>query len=190
MVVCFLVRNKELSSAQHQLWKCYRCQHALRRDYAGGTSNFEQFLLTHDLDGRPDCIWNCDESGFLLSPKSGKVLAPHGTRSVYRVCSAKDKTLLHPQFYLMSKSVHNEIPTAWPVHVLSSRGRRGRDISRPRTSQSIKRKPPSNRRKVESADSTCTSSSANNFKPESTEPPSQLRVTSGVTKSTFRGARG
>ena len=47
---------------------------------------FEQFLLLHDLDGKPDCIWNCDESGFPLCPKSGKVLAPRGTKTVYRTC--------------------------------------------------------------------------------------------------------
>ena len=70
------------------------------------------------------------------------------------------------------------------------KGRRGRGISRPRTSQSIEQKPSSNRRKVEGGDSTCTSSSANNSEPEGTEPPSQPRVTSRVTRSTFRGARG
>ncbi len=37
--------------------------------------DFEQFLLLHDLDGKPDRIWNCDEIGFPLCPKSGKVLA-------------------------------------------------------------------------------------------------------------------
>ena len=50
---------------------------------------FEQFLLLHDLDGKPDCIWNCDETGFPLYPKSGNVLAPRGTKTVYRKCSAK-----------------------------------------------------------------------------------------------------
>ena len=53
----------------------------------------EQFLLIHDLDGKPDCIWNCDESAFPLCPKSGKVLAPRGTKNVYRTCSGKKEQI-------------------------------------------------------------------------------------------------
>ena len=66
---------------------------------------------------------------------------------------------------------------------------KGRGISRPGTSQNVKERPPSNRRKVEDP----TSSSTDNSAPEVTEPPaiaSQPRVTSRVTRSTFRGARG
>ena len=53
----------------------------------------EQFLLLHDLHGKPDCIWNCDESRFPLCPKSGKVLAPRGTKTMYRTCSAKKEQI-------------------------------------------------------------------------------------------------
>ena len=38
--------------------------------------------------------YGTDESGFPLSPKSGKMLAPHGTRTVYRICSAKKEQLV------------------------------------------------------------------------------------------------
>ena len=46
---------------------------------------FEQFLLQHDLLDKPSRICNCDESGFPLCPKSGKVLAPQGARNVYHI---------------------------------------------------------------------------------------------------------
>ena len=46
---------------------------------------YEQFLLTHDLVDSPERIWTCDESGFPLCPKSGKVIAPQGVRQVYQV---------------------------------------------------------------------------------------------------------
>ncbi len=47
----------------------------------------------HDLDSRPNRVWNCDESGFPLSPKSGKVLALRGTKTVYRTCSANKEQI-------------------------------------------------------------------------------------------------
>ena len=46
---------------------------------------FEQFLFQHDLLEKPNRIWNCDESGYPLCPKSGKVLAPQGARSIYNI---------------------------------------------------------------------------------------------------------
>ena len=48
-------------------------------------AEFEQFLLQHDLLDKPFRIWNCDESGFPLCPKSGKVLALQGARNVYHL---------------------------------------------------------------------------------------------------------
>ena len=47
--------------------------------------DFEQFLLKYDLHDKPYRIWNCDESGFSLCPKSGKVVAPKGAKDVYSV---------------------------------------------------------------------------------------------------------
>ena len=38
---------------------------------------------------RPTQIWNCDESGFSLCPKSGKVLAQRGSAIVYHSSSSK-----------------------------------------------------------------------------------------------------
>ena len=51
-------------------------------------SNFENFLLLHNLHNCPSQIWNCDESGFSLCPKSGRVLASQGVRYVHQVSSS------------------------------------------------------------------------------------------------------
>ena len=51
-------------------------------------SNFEKFLLLHNLHNCPSQIWNCDESGFSLCPKSGRVLASQGVRYVHHVSSS------------------------------------------------------------------------------------------------------
>lgn len=48
-----------------------------------------QILILHNLIGKPAQIWNCDESGFSLCPKSGKVLAPRGAKTVYYSSSGK-----------------------------------------------------------------------------------------------------
>lgn len=44
---------------------------------------YEQFLLKNGLENDASKIWNCDESGFPLCPKSGKVITPQGVKSVY-----------------------------------------------------------------------------------------------------------
>ena len=46
---------------------------------------FQQFLLIHGLDGKPERIWNADESGFPLSPNSGKVISLHSSKSVHNI---------------------------------------------------------------------------------------------------------
>ena len=37
-------------------------------------NDFEQFSLAHRVSNDPSKIWNCDECGFPLCPKSGKIL--------------------------------------------------------------------------------------------------------------------
>ena len=46
---------------------------------------FDQFLQMHDLKDLPHLIWNADESGFQLCPKTGKVLAIRNARAVYGI---------------------------------------------------------------------------------------------------------
>ena len=50
-------------------------------------SEFDQFLLIHSLKDSPLHIWNADEAGFPLCPKTGKVLALRNSKNVYRTCS-------------------------------------------------------------------------------------------------------
>ncbi len=45
------------------------------------------FLDKYNLLDKPSCIYNCDESGFPLSSRSGKVMAPNGLKSVHRTTS-------------------------------------------------------------------------------------------------------
>ena len=48
-------------------------------------SEFSQLLLKHEILDKPSAIWNCDESGFPLCPKSGKVMVSKGTKQVYQI---------------------------------------------------------------------------------------------------------
>ena len=52
-------------------------------------TDFENFLLIHDLVDKPHCILNCDDSGFSLCPRSGKVLALYGAKTVYYTSCGK-----------------------------------------------------------------------------------------------------
>lgn len=46
---------------------------------------FDQFLQVHNIKDNPLLIWNADEAGFPLCPKSGKVLALRNSKNVYAV---------------------------------------------------------------------------------------------------------
>jgi len=58
--------------------------HALQKSWF---TDFDLFLITHDLKDKACGIWNADESEFSLCPKSGKVVAPAGCRAVYGITS-------------------------------------------------------------------------------------------------------
>ena len=42
----------------------------------------EKMIRDLNLEGKPQCIWNCDETGLQFSPNPGKVLARRGTREL------------------------------------------------------------------------------------------------------------
>ena len=73
-------------------------------------NDFEQFILTHGISEDGSRIWNYDECGFPLCPKSGKILAPIGTRTVYTSCTAQ-KT----QITLVAINASGEILP--PMHI-------------------------------------------------------------------------
>ena len=74
-----------LHSPEHlQLCRVRCCTpEALDEWYTG----FDQFLQTYELKDQPNHIWNADESGFPLCPKTGKVIAIRNARSVYGITS-------------------------------------------------------------------------------------------------------
>ena len=77
---------------------CMRAPHALQVCRAKACSpeaitrwyiDFEQFLEVNSLLDKPSLLWNCDESGFALCPKTSKVLAPTGAKTVYYTTSSE-----------------------------------------------------------------------------------------------------
>ena len=87
----FLRRHPEISLCTPQALEACRAKACTPRAINSWYMDFEQFLLTHSLIEQPSKIWNCDESGFSLCPKSAKILAPCGTKTVYYTTVAKAK---------------------------------------------------------------------------------------------------
>ena len=79
----FVRRNPKLSLRSASLLESYRASacspEALEKWYVG----YEQFLLNNGLGDDASKIWNGDESGFPLCPKSGKVITPKCMKTVY-----------------------------------------------------------------------------------------------------------
>lgn len=84
----FLSRNK-LTIRRTSALESYRASACTKEVLEKWYTDFEQFLLCNNIHNKPDRIWNCDESGFPLCPKSGKVLAPVGIKTVYATSSAQ-----------------------------------------------------------------------------------------------------
>ena len=78
----FLKHHPKLSMCTHRAKSC--TPSGINKLY----SDFEQFLLLHNLIDKPNQIWNCDESGFLCQ-KSGKVLTKLGATTVCQASSGK-----------------------------------------------------------------------------------------------------
>ncbi|KAK3751272.1 hypothetical protein RRG08_006432 [Elysia crispata] len=45
------------------------------------------------LEDKPECIWNCDETGLQFSPDSSRVVAEKGDRSVFSRCSPSKESV-------------------------------------------------------------------------------------------------
>jgi len=83
----FLKRHPEVTLRVPELLQQARAQACNAEKISLWFSDFDQFLITHDLKDKACSIWNADESGFSLCPKSGKVVAPVGCRAVYGIAS-------------------------------------------------------------------------------------------------------
>ena len=84
----FLTRNK-LAWRSPSALEAYRASACTKEKLEEWYTKFEQFLICHGLHEQPSRIWNCDESGFPLCAKSGKILAPVGSKTVYSSCAAQ-----------------------------------------------------------------------------------------------------
>ena len=88
----FVCRNK-LSLRSPSTLESYRASACTPEKLQTWYHDFEQFLVTNGLTDEPSRIWNCDESGFPLCPKSGKVLTRSGAKTVYASGSAQKQQI-------------------------------------------------------------------------------------------------
>ena len=90
----FMKRHPKLSSRQPGSLPVNRAKGCSKEEVLEEWfRDFEEFLKSNDLLNIPDRIWNADESGFPLQHKSGKVLAPRGSKTVYSVTSSNKQQL-------------------------------------------------------------------------------------------------
>ncbi|KAJ8039126.1 Tigger transposable element-derived protein 2 [Holothuria leucospilota] len=96
----FLKRHPQLTERQGEALGKERAQLSHEKVEAW-YDEFETYMKTsQDLDGKgeeilkdPNRLFNCDESGFPLSGKIEKVLAPVGSRNVYQITTSDKKQI-------------------------------------------------------------------------------------------------
>ena len=86
----FLARNNLTIRSPSSL-EIYRASVCTKHNLEHWYAMFEQFLSCHSLLDEPDRIWNCDESGFPLCPKSGLSIGSHWNKgSIFHLlCSER-----------------------------------------------------------------------------------------------------
>ena len=89
----FLHRHPKVSLKTPQALQICRASSCTTEVMDKWYSDYEQFLLIHELYDKPDQIWNADESGFFLCPKSGKILGPKGEKHVYHVTGSSKQQI-------------------------------------------------------------------------------------------------
>lgn len=89
----FLNCHPQLTMQQPQALQAVRASACTPQVLDQWFSRYKQFLMTHNLQNKPQCIWNCDESGFPLCPKTGKVLALKGADTVYNVTGSNKRQI-------------------------------------------------------------------------------------------------
>lgn len=92
----FLKRHPQLSLRTPQALQKCRAKACTPEAMNKWYRDYEQFLIENNLLDKPSRIWNCDESGFALSPRSSKVLAPRGTKHVYHSTSSERGQITTP----------------------------------------------------------------------------------------------
>ena len=82
-------------------------------------ANFEKFIQDVGVADRPGQLWNCDETGFDLQGRAGKVLGPAsskeqpyrvitGTKEHSRVALFQCNWAMHPSIYAFSLEMHSQ----------------------------------------------------------------------------------
>ena len=81
----FLKRHPNLATRKPENLEAYRAAACTKERLGQWYSDFQQFLLLHNIGDDPRNFWNADESGFALSPKPGKVVSARKARDLYAV---------------------------------------------------------------------------------------------------------
>ena len=80
----FLQHHPELSFQSPEQLELSRASACSKERLAHWYTTFEQFLKANSVKD-PDQVWNADETGYPLYPKTGRVLALCGAKDVYQV---------------------------------------------------------------------------------------------------------
>lgn len=83
-----LSRNK-LAWRSPSALEAYQASACTKEKLKEWYTKFEQFVICHGLHVQLSRIWNCDESGFPLCPKTGKIWAPVESKTIYSPCAAQ-----------------------------------------------------------------------------------------------------
>ena len=86
----FLKRHPEISLCSPEQLKLSRASTCSQERLSVWYNDYESFLKKNSISN-PDQIWNADETGCPLCPKSGKVLAMRGSKDVYHASNWKQQ---------------------------------------------------------------------------------------------------
>ena len=89
----FFHRHPNISIRQSEILPTTRAHGCSSKNLDTWFEDFGEFLKSHGLLNKANRIWNADESGFPLQHRSGKVMAPRGSKSVYSVSSSSKEQI-------------------------------------------------------------------------------------------------
>ncbi|KAJ8910325.1 hypothetical protein NQ315_012331 [Exocentrus adspersus] len=110
----FLRRNPEISVREAESINKARAV-VSERTIRNWFLELEDFLKKNDLTDifkDPSRIFNCDESGFCLCPKSGKVLGPRGYKNLYSIKLGNEKENI-TVLMIPPRAVVENMPIGW-----------------------------------------------------------------------------
>lgn len=124
-------RHPQLSVRKPEALQLARARYCTPEVLQMWYSDFDQFLMTHNVKDQPLQIWNADEAGFPLCPKTGKVLALRNSKNVYGVTgdtkeqitclcaiSAAGETIPPMHVFTGVRFKYNPMEAVYLVHIL------------------------------------------------------------------------